>query len=100
MFMDIVKPKQQASEFSVGDLVRVYQLIKEKDSTRTQIFEGIVISRHKYSDPAASFTVRKITDGIGIEKNFPLYSPIIKKIEVVRKHRVRRAKLYYVRDVI
>ncbi len=100
MQLAITKPKKESANFSVGDIVRVFHAVKEKDSKRTQIFEGIVISRHARIEPGASFTVRKITDGIGIEKNFPLFSPLIEKIEVLRQSKVRRAKLYYVRNTI
>lgn len=84
--------------FSVGDTIKVTQKIKEGDKIRTQPFQGIVIAI-KGRDENKMFTVRKIATGqIGVERIFPLYSPWIEKIEVVRKGRVRRAKLYYLRQ--
>jgi len=80
-----------------GDTIRVWQKIQEKEKTRLQAFEGLVISRKHGREAGATFTVRKIASGVGVEKNFPLYSPMIDKIEIVRRSRVRRAKLYYIR---
>src|SRR3990172_6196353 len=96
----VIKPKTPAPRISVGDLVRVHQIIKEKDTKRIQVFEGIVISKRGQSEPGASFTVRKISAGIGVEKVFPLFSPLIEKVDVVKKHKVRRAKLYYLRSAV
>ena len=84
--------------FRVGDTVRVHVKIKEGDKERIQIFEGIVIAR-KNGDLRSTFTVRKISFGQGVERIFPLHSPVIEQIEVVRKGRVRRAKLYYLRNL-
>ena len=81
-----------------GDTVRVWQKVKEKDKTRLQAFEGLVLSRKHGSEAGATFTVRKVLDGVGVEKIFPLYSPIIDKIEVLRRSKVRRAKLYFIRE--
>jgi len=81
--------------FVPGDTVRVHVKIKEGDKERLQAFEGVVIARSR--GPQASFTVRKISFGEGVERVFPLYSPIINSIEVVRRGDVRRAKLYYLR---
>lgn len=81
-----------------GDTVRVSQRIKEGDKTRLQVFEGLVIARKHGREAGATFTVRKIAAGIGVERIFPLYSPVIEKIEVTKRTKVRRAKLYYVRD--
>jgi large subunit ribosomal protein L19 len=81
-----------------GDTVRVWQKIKEKDKTRLQAFEGLVLARKHGSEAGATFTVRKVMDGVGVEKIFPIYSPVIDKIEVLRRSKVRRAKLYYVRE--
>jgi large subunit ribosomal protein L19 len=81
-----------------GDTVRVWQKIKEKDKTRLQAFEGLVLSRKHGTEAGATFTVRKVMDGVGVEKIFPIYSPIIDKIEVLRRSKVRRAKLYFVRE--
>ena len=80
-----------------GDTVKVYQKIKEGDKTRLQVFEGLVLARKHGSEAGATFTVRKVTSGVGVEKIFPLYSPLIDKIEVVRRAKVRRAKLYHIR---
>ncbi len=84
-------------EFRAGDLVKVHQKIKEGDKERIQVFEGLVISRKHGKGVNASFAVRKVTSGIGVEKTYPLHSPIIDKIEVVKKTKVRRAKLYFIR---
>ena len=81
-----------------GDTVRVWQKVKEKDKTRLQAFEGLVLSRKHGSQAGATFTVRKVLDGVGVEKIFPLYSPIIDKIEILHRSKVRRAKLYFVRE--
>ncbi|MGE5357472.1 MAG: 50S ribosomal protein L19 [Bacteroidales bacterium] len=81
-----------------GDTVRVHVKVREGDKERIQVFEGIVIGMHR-GGARASFTVRKVSFGQGVERIFPLHSPIIDKIEVVRSARVRRAKLYYLRDL-
>src|SRR3989442_15206914 len=86
--------KSDIPSFVVGDTVKVHVKIKEGDKERIQIFEGIVIAR-KNGDLRSTFTVRKISFGQGVERIFPLHSPVIEQIEVVRKGRVRRAKLYY-----
>ncbi len=83
-----------------GDTVRVHQKIEDKGKTRIQIFEGLVLGRKHGSEAGATFTVRKMVDGIGVEKIFPLYSPLIDKIEIVRRSTVRRAKLYYIREKV
>jgi large subunit ribosomal protein L19 len=84
-------------DFAPGDTVRVQVKIKEGDKERLQAFEGVVISRTR--GPQASFTVRKISFGHGVERIFPLYSRVIDKVELVRSSKVRRAKLYYLRDL-
>jgi large subunit ribosomal protein L19 len=84
--------------FRIGDAIRVHVKIKEGDKERIQIFEGIVIAR-KNADLRSTFTVRKTSFGQGVERIFPLHSPIIYKLEVTRKGRVRRAKLYYLREL-
>ena len=84
-------------DFRVGDTVRVHVKIREGEKERVQVFEGAVIAR-KDGDLRSSFTVRKTSFGQGVERIFPLHSPIIDKIERVRKGRVRRAKLYYLRS--
>ncbi len=81
-----------------GDTIRVWQRIKEGDKTRRQAFEGLVISRKHGSEPGATITVRKSSFSLGVELAFPLYSPNIEKIELVSRSRVRRAKLYYIRE--
>lgn len=90
--------KESVPEFSVGDTVIVTVKIKEGDKERLQAFEGVVISR-KNGGIRETFTVRKISYGVGVEKSFPIHSPKIAKIEVSRKAKPRRAKLYYVRDL-
>lgn len=91
--------KKQNIEFKVGDTVRVAVKITEGDTTRTQAFEGTVISV-KASGSAKTFTVRKISFGVGVERCFPFNSPNVEKIDVVRSGHARRAKLYYLRDRI
>jgi large subunit ribosomal protein L19 len=83
-----------------GDTVRVHQKIQDKGKTRIQIFEGLVLARKHGAEAGATFTVRKVVDGIGVEKIYPLYSPLIDKIEIVRRSKVRRAKLYYIREKV
>ena len=80
-----------------GMTVKVHQKIKEGNKTRVQIFEGIVIARKHGSEPSATITVRKISNGVGVERIFPLYLPTIEKFEIVKTSKVRRAKLYYLR---
>ncbi len=83
-----------------GDTVRVHQKIQDKGKTRIQIFEGLVLARKHGSEPGATFTVRKVASGVGVEKIYPLYSPNIDKIEIVKRAKVRRAKLYYIREKV
>ncbi|MBE5903949.1 MULTISPECIES: 50S ribosomal protein L19 [Pseudobutyrivibrio] len=90
--------KAELPEFQVGDTVKVYGRIVEGNRTRTQVFEGTVIKRQGGSN-RETFTVRKSSNGVGVEKTWPLHSPNVEKIEVVRKGKVRRAKLYYLRDL-
>lgn len=85
-------------DLRAGDTIRVWQKIKEKGKFRLQAFEGLVLARKHGSEAGATFTVRKVMDGVGVEKIFPLYSPMIDKVELVRRSKVRRAKLYYVRE--
>ena len=89
--------KENIDQFNVGDTVRVHNKIKEGNRERIQVFEGIVIKRQGGSN-RETFTVRKTSSGIGVEKTWPLHTPLIEKIEVVRKGKVRRAKLFYLRD--
>lgn len=84
-----------------GDTVRVHLKVQEKSgSTRIQTFEGLVLARKHGSEAGGTFTVRKISHGIGVERVFPLYSPVIESIEVVRRSRARRSKLYYIRTKV
>ena len=89
--------KETVDQFNVGDTVRVHGKIKEGNRERIQIFEGTVIKVQGGSN-RETFTVRKTSNGIGVEKTWPLHSPNVEKIEVVRKGKVRRAKLFYLRD--
>ena len=85
-------------DFRVGDTVRVHNRIIEGNKERIQIFEGVVI-RRKNGGMAASYTVRKVTHGVGVEKTFPLHSPRVEKVDVVTRGKVRRSKLYYLRSL-
>lgn len=88
--------KSEVPDFNVGDTVRVHVKIKEGSRERIQIFEGFVLKK-QHGGIAESFTVRRIASGVGVEKTFPVHSPLVEKIEVTRKGRVRRAKLHYMR---
>jgi large subunit ribosomal protein L19 len=90
--------ERQKLDLRSGDTVRVWQKITEKDKTRLQAFEGLVLARKHGKEAGATFTVRRIASGVGVEKIFPLYSPVIDKIEVVKRSKVRRAKLYHIRE--
>ncbi len=81
-----------------GDTVRVWLKVEEKGKIRLQAFEGLVLARKHGSEPGATFTVRKIASGVGVERIFPLYSPNIDKIELIKRSKTRRSKLYYIRD--
>jgi large subunit ribosomal protein L19 len=94
----VLKENLKDFDMRVGDTVKVHQKIQEKGKTRIQIFEGMVLAKKHGTTPSATFTVRKNASGYGVERIFPLYSPIIDKIEIVRRAKVRRAKLYYIRD--
>lgn len=85
-------------QFSAGDILRVWSKIEDKGKTRLQAFEGMVLARKHGTEAGATFTVRKVTSGVGVEKIFTLFSPLIDKIELVRRSRARRSKLYYVRE--
>jgi len=89
--------KTDLPEIRPGDTVRVYQKIKEGDKERIQVFEGLVIARKHGKGITSTITVRKVISEIGVERIFPLHSPTIEKIETLRRGRVRRAKLYYLR---
>ena len=88
--------KAEAPQVQVGDTVRVHLKVKEGNRERIQVFEGTVIAK-KHGGINETFTVRRISYGVGVEKVFPLYSPVIEKVETIRKGKVRRAKLYYLR---
>ncbi len=98
--IDVVEKQQLAERPAMksGDTVRVHVRVREGDKERIQVFEGIVIGLHR-GGTRASFTVRKVSFGQGVERVFPLHSPIIQRLEVVRSARVRRAKLYYLRNL-
>lgn len=91
--------KAEVADFNVGDTVRVHNLIKEGNRERIQIYEGTVIKRQGHG-VRETFTVRKISNGVGVEKTWPVHSPFVAKIEVIRFGQVRRAKLFYLRDRI
>ena len=101
--MDLIKHltdgqlKEVAGNFNIGDTVKVHNRIKEGSRERIQIFEGTVIAK-KHGGIQETFTVRRVSYGVGVEKPFPVHSPHVEKVEVVRKGKVRRAKLYYLRD--
>jgi len=89
--------KKEIEEIRPGDLVKVYQKVKEGGKEKTQVFEGIVIAKKHGKELGATITVRREISGIGVEKIFPLHSPLIEKIEILKRQKVRRAKLYYLR---
>jgi large subunit ribosomal protein L19 len=89
--------KTEIPQFGIGDGVKVYIRITEGEKTRTQLFEGTVIARHG-GGISETFTVRRVSYGVGVEKTFPIHSPNVEKIEVFRLAKVRRAKLYYLRS--
>jgi len=98
--------ERRSLDFSAGDTVRVWLKITErvmekdkiKEKTRSQAFEGLVLARKHGREAGATFTLRRVVDGVGVERIFPLYSPFIEKVEVLRRARVRRAKLYHIRE--
>ena len=89
--------KTEIPQFGIGDGVKVYIRITEGEKTRTQLFEGTVIARHG-GGISETFTVRRVSYGVGVEKTFPIHSPNVEKVVVFREAKVRRAKLYYLRD--
>ena len=89
--------KENAPQFAIGDTVKVHVKIKEGDRERIQVFEGTVIARNN-SGIAETFTVRRLSYGVGVERVFPVHSPNVAKVELVRNGKIRRAKLYYLRD--
>lgn len=92
--------KRKKLDLSSGNTVKVWQKIEEKGKTRLQAFEGLVIARKHGAEAGATFTVRKIASGVGVEKTFPLFSPLIDKVEILRRAKVRRNKLYYIREKV
>lgn len=100
----VITPVKTAERTSLGirpgDTVRVHQKIMEKGKSRTQMFEGLVIAVKHGTEAGATFTVRATMSGIGVERIFPLFAPFIEKIEIVRRSKVRRAKLYFIRDKV
>ena len=89
--------KTEVPQFNIGDSVKVYIRITEGEKTRTQLFEGTVIAKHG-GGISETFTVRRVSYGVGVEKTFPLHSPNVEKVVVFREGKVRRAKLFYLRD--
>ena len=89
--------KESVPAFEIGDTIRVHNKIKEGTRERIQMFEGVVIARHG-SGVSETFTVRRVAYGVGVEKTFPLHSPHVVKVDVLRRGKVRRAKLYYLRE--
>lgn len=85
-------------DIKAGDTIRVWSKVQEKDKTRLQAFEGLVLARKHGTEAGATFTVRKVASGVGVERIFPLYSPNIDKVELLKRSKTRRSKLYYIRD--
>ena len=92
--------KRAKLDFKSGDTVKVYQKIQEKGKTRLQAFEGLVLARKHGKEQGATFTVRKVASGVGVERIFPLYSTAVDRIEIVKRAKTRRAKLYYIREKV
>lgn len=90
--------ERQKLDFRSGDTVRVWQKIQEKGKTRLQAFEGLVLARKHGKEAGGTFTVRRVSSGVGVEKIFLLYSPMIDRIEVTKRSKVRQAKLYHIRE--
>jgi large subunit ribosomal protein L19 len=97
--IDAASLKKDVPAFRPGDRVKVHVRVVEGDKSRIQVFEGDVIGRRGENGSRATFTVRKTSGGVGVERIFPVHSPIVEKIEVVRLGKVRRAKLYFLRDL-
>jgi large subunit ribosomal protein L19 len=96
-FTPVSQDERKKLDFKAGDTVRVWSKILEKGKVRLQAFEGLVLSRKHGMESGATFTVRKVSSGVGVERIFPLYSPNIDKIEILRRSKTRRNKLYYIR---
>ena len=88
------------SDLKPGDTVRVWQKIEEKGKTRLQAFEGLVLGRKHGNEAGGTFTVRKVASGVGVEKIFPVHSPVIDRVELIKRARMRRAKLYFIREKV
>ena len=99
-FIPAALANRKEMDLRTGDTVRIHVKIEEKGKTRIQMFEGLVIARKHGTEAGATFTVRKISHGVGVERIFPLYSPSIDTIEVIRRAKVRRAKLYFIREKV
>ena len=93
-----LKPNPKIAPFRVGDTVRVTVKVVEGEKERAQAFEGVVIKRHN-AGSSTNFTVRRIASGVGVERTFPIYSPRVERVDVVRQGKVRRARLYYLRGL-
>ena len=96
-FTPVAQEERKNLDFKAGDTVSVWSKILEKGKIRLEAFEGLVLSREHGTESGATFTVRKVASGVGVERIFPLYSPNIDKIEIIRKSKTRRSKLYYIR---
>ncbi len=96
-FTPVAQDERRNLDFKAGDTVCVWSKILEKGKIRLQAFEGLVLSRKHGAESGATFTIRKVASGVGVERIFPLYSPNIDRIEVIRKSKTRRSKLYYIR---
>jgi large subunit ribosomal protein L19 len=94
------KTGTKISELKPGDTVRVWQKIEEKGKTRLQAFEGLILARKHGNEIGGTFTVRKVASGVGVEKIFPVHSPMIDRVELVKRARMRRAKLYFIREKV
>lgn len=96
-FTPVSQEDRKKLDFKAGDTVRVWNKILEKGKTRLQAFEGLVLCRKHGTESGATFTIRKVASGVGVERVFPLYSPNVDKIEIIRKAKTRRSKLYFIR---
>jgi large subunit ribosomal protein L19 len=100
--IDVVEEKERKTDldpFAVGDTVKVHVVIREGDKERIQVYKGDVIAKRGGGGLGATFTVRKISFGVGVERIFPVHAQTVKKVEVVKKGKIRRAKLYYLRQL-
>lgn len=97
-FTPVEKEARKKLDFKAGDTVRVWSKILEKGKVRLQAFEGLVLSRKHGTEAGATFTIRKVASGVGVERIFPLFSPNVDKIEIIRKSKTGKSKLYYIRN--